>query len=101
MQSADIQNTFREAVNNATPQSDYSYKNTLETITQSTYGWALLTWIIVFMFLYLTNPPFVQKSDNDMEKPTPNIITITVISTVCAIVLIVLTKWNVGFTKKF
>ena len=96
MNSEDIQNTFRAAVNTATPQTDSSYKKTISKIAQSTYGWAIVTWIIVFLFLYLLNPPFVQKSDSDMSKPTPNVATISVLSTICAVLLVMLTKWNIG-----
>lgn len=98
-QSADIQNTFREAVNHSSSphpsQTSTYYWGAFDKITQSTFGWATLAWLIIFLFLYLVNPPFVQKTDSDMAKPTPNVTTICVISTICATGVIAVTKFNI------
>ena len=95
--AADIQNTFREAVNqsNSRPETS-SYKKAFNTLTQSAFGWALLTWLIVFLFLYLLNPPFVQKSESDMSKPTPNITTIMIISSICSCGVLLATKFDMS-----
>ena len=100
--TADIQNTFREAVNhsssNNSASNDY-YKGFFDKIAQSTFGWAMLTWLIIFLFLYLVNPPFVQKSDSDMSKPTPNITTISIISSICSCGVILATKFNMSLSS--
>ena len=100
--ATDVQNTFREAVNynsNSQPIHHSHFKGLFDKVTQWTFFWAILTWLVIFLFLYLVNPPFVQKSDNDMTKPTPNLTTIIVISSCCACGVILATKFNLLSTS--
>jgi len=80
-----MEKNFREAALNSTSASTPSpFKNMLNKLFYSTWGWSLLTVLFVFVFLYCLNPPIIQckRDDNDMSKASPNTLTIFIISLV-------------------
>jgi hypothetical protein len=93
----DLEQTFRAAVQN--PSSKHPdtplYKNITQRIVQSALGWIAITFMVTFVFLYLTNPPIVQchRSDNDISKPPPNTTSVFIYSTLAAIAVLVCTRF--------
>ena len=59
-----------------------SYKNIVNKVIYSTIGWAFITTMATFLFLYLLNPPIVQqqKTDNDLTKSSPNLTIVLIMS---------------------
>jgi len=91
-----VEDTFRNAVltNSSDNVPGSVYRNITQKVMYSPYGWALITFIIVFVFLYTINPPFVQcnQPDNSMSKPPPNATVIFILSLISAITVIGCTK---------
>jgi hypothetical protein len=61
----------------------------------SAIGWSVFTFVFLFAFLYMLNPPIVQctKTENDMSKPTPNTVTIAVLSGVGGLCVLVASQF--------
>jgi hypothetical protein len=77
---------FREAVK-PTPNSN---ARQWQRAFYSPFSWAALTSLFIFVFLYLINPPITQcqKSDNDMIKPVPNLMTIVIVSIASGVIVL-------------
>ena len=91
-----VEQTLRNAVQKTQGKTDTPMFRTLTNrMVSSAYGWAVITFFVVFVFLYMTNPPVVQcaRAENDMTRPPPNILTITVISAIAAVAVIVCVKF--------
>ena len=94
---------FRDVVNNNTDNNNSEFVKTNSTSAQSyislllnsIYFYPLLTFVVVFIILYLLNPPFVQKTETDMSTPTPNINIILSLSLVAALVVIVAARRHI------
>lgn len=91
-----VEDTFRNAVltHSSENTQESVYRNITQKVVYSPYGWALITFIVVFVFLYTLNPPFVQRNqpDNTISKPPPNPTVIFILSLISAITVIGCTK---------
>lgn len=91
-----MEKNFREAALNTTTTTTPSpLKNVFNKLFYSTWGWSLLTFLFVFLFLYCLNPPIIQckRDDNDMSKASPNILTIFIVSLVASAAVLVCTYY--------
>jgi flagellar motor component MotA len=101
------QEVFRNAVQeNQIGSGEYSkigsptyslgtYKTLMNKVIYSTIGWAFITTIMTFLFLYFLNPPISQqkKTDNDLTKPSPNITIISILSLLAGIAVFILVNY--------
>ena len=93
--SSDVEASFRQAVNAPSGLAGRDTPNLTYRLVHSTYGWALIVFVVSFAFLYLTNPPIVQcqRPENDMTRPPPNTLTIFVVSACAAVALVAYDRW--------
>lgn len=99
MSNSTLESSFRQAVNAPPPGPQGSLPQTLaRKLVHSTYGWALIVFVVSFAFLYLTNPPIVQcqRPESEMTRPPPNTLTIFGVSASAAVALIVYGRWSAG-----
>lgn len=86
----DLEQTFRSALKTefgAPAQDGPLYTKLTKKIVHSDWGWSLMTFLVVFLILYVINPPFVQskKETDDLTKPAPNLTIITIISVIAGL----------------
>jgi hypothetical protein len=99
----DLEQTFRSAVRSPTQahtgmQNGSMYANLTHKVVYSSAGWSIITFFVVFVLLYLINPPIVQchRSENDLSKPKPNLTTILILSTLAGVMVWGLCRFKKG-----
>jgi hypothetical protein len=94
----DLEQTFRSALTTefGAPTQDPLYNRLTKKIVNSTWGWALVTSVIVFIILYAINPPFVQskKDTDDLTKPASNLTSISILSVIVGICVFGLCRYR-------
>ena len=97
----DLEQTFRSAVRSPTQthsgtQDGPMYAKLTHKVMYSSAGWSMITFFVVFVMLYLINPPIVQchRNENDLSKPQPNMTTILILSTLSGIMVWGLTRYK-------
>lgn len=80
MSNTRIESVFKEAVNTQNNQKPDFFTRAIS----NSYGWGVATFVCIFVILFITNPPFVQKKKqkNDMIKQGPNLTIIFILSLV-------------------
>lgn len=79
--AATTQGAFRTAVRSADNTSSVG-PSIARRLVSTAFGWAIIVAVVTFVFLYFVNPPFVQcaRTDKDVSRPPPNIMTISILS---------------------
>lgn len=73
------------------PSRTDKVKQHLQTLLRTQLGWGLLVFVVVFVWLYLVNPPMVQKAKDPQQPfqvPSPDFNYILLISFLSAMVVI-------------
>ena len=92
---SNVEKVFRDTLQVPNQNQSTFGSAVIKKIVYSPVGLAVAAGLIVFVFLYLLNPPIIQckKSDNDMTKPTPNTITILILSGISILAIVGCTKF--------
>ena len=73
--------------------SGTTYKNMLNKIAYTNIGWAFITSLVIFITLFILNPPITQeKSEHDLTTSRPNIKIIGILSLLSGVVVYILSK---------
>ena len=97
----DLEQTFRSAVRSPTEtntgtKNGSMYAKLTHKVMYSSVGWSIITFLVVFVLLYMINPPIVQchRNENDLSKPNPNLKTILILSALAGVMVLGLSRFK-------
>lgn len=86
------ENTFKQVIRTTpTPPKPSLWKECLH----KPLSWSIFAGIVIFLFLFITNPPFIQKQKTkELTRPGPNLVTILIWSLIGAAVVAIGPWWS-------
>ncbi len=80
---------------NNEPTPPIFYNRVHNLLLSTPIGCGILTSVVLFLFLLFLNPPIVQnkQKENELSKPSPNLLTILIISILSGLGVLILEKY--------